>query len=204
MPKMVSMVGWERECPLNGIRLCGRGRRHCRLRTGEPSRPKTPHPRRRWSRRGPGTRHPSFTFPQPWARPLSLPPLNWRFLTTPQQKLRGRAHSDPPHGHVIGGSGSINGMVYFRGHPTDFDDWAAAGNSGWSYREVLPYFLRSENNDAYQGSAYHGQGGPMNVTFIKHPNPMTPAFLEAMHGQGFRRNEDFNGANSEGYGPPPR
>ncbi|HUI60487.1 MAG TPA: GMC family oxidoreductase N-terminal domain-containing protein, partial [Steroidobacteraceae bacterium] len=106
-----------------------------------------------------------------------------------------------PRGHVVGGSGSINGMVYFRGHPTDFDDWAAAGNPGWSYREVLPYFLRSENNDAYPDSAYHGQGGPMNVTFIKRPNPMTPAFLEAMRGLGYRRTSDFNGATTEGYGP---
>jgi choline dehydrogenase len=91
-------------------------------------------------------------------------------------------------------------MVYLRGHPTDFDDWSAAGNPGWSYREVLPYFLRSENNDAYRGSPYHAQGGPMNVTFIKRPNPMTPDFLAAMQGQGFRRNEDFNGASTEGYG----
>jgi choline dehydrogenase len=121
-------------------------------------------------------------------------------MTVPQQNLAGR-RIPIPRGHVIGGSGSVNGMVYFRGHPADFDDWAAAGNPGWSYREVLPYFLRSENNDAYRGSVYHGQGGPMNVTFIKRPNPMTPAFLAAMGAQGFKRNEDFNGATSEGYGP---
>jgi len=92
-------------------------------------------------------------------------------------------------------------MVYFRGHPSDFDDWAAAGNPGWSYREVLPYFLRSENNEDYPDSAYHGQGGPMNVTHIRRPNPMTPAFLEAMRDLGFTRTNDFNGPTSEGYGP---
>jgi choline dehydrogenase-like flavoprotein len=92
-------------------------------------------------------------------------------------------------------------MVYFRGHPTDFDDWAAAGNPGWSYREVMPYFLRSENNDAYKGSPFHGQGGPMNVKFVERPNPMTPAFLAAMEGMGFKRTDDFNGPNSEGFGP---
>jgi choline dehydrogenase-like flavoprotein len=102
---------------------------------------------------------------------------------------------------VVGGSGSINGMVYFRGHPTDFDAWAAAGNPGWSYREVLPYFLRSENNEDYPDSVYHGHGGPINVKHIKRPNPMTPAFLDAMQGLGFKRTDDFNGPSSEGYGP---
>jgi choline dehydrogenase len=149
---------------------------------------------------GPMDWHPFIHIPALVGAAISLRSLNWRFMTAPQQNLAGR-RIPIPRGHVVGGSGSINGMVYFRGHPTDFDDWAAAGNSGWNYREVLPYFLRSENNDAYPGSAYHAQGGPMNVTFIKRPNPMTPAFLEAMRGQGFRRNEDFNGASTEGYGP---
>jgi choline dehydrogenase len=149
---------------------------------------------------GPMDWHPFIHVPALVGAAISLRSLNWRFMTTPQQNLAGR-RIPIPRGHVVGGSGSINGMVYLRGHPMDFDDWAAAGNLGWSYRDVLPYFLRSENNDAYRGSAYHAQGGPMNVTFIKRPNPMTPAFLEAMHGQGFKRNEDFNGASTEGYGP---
>ena len=148
---------------------------------------------------GPRDRHPFIHIPATVGAALSLRRLNWRFMTEPQQELAGR-RIPIPRGHA-GGSGSVNGMVYFRGHPSDFDDWAAAGNSGWSYREVLPYFLRSENNDAYPGSVSHSQGGPMNVTFIKRPNPMTPAFLAAMEAQGFKRNEDFNGANSEGYGP---
>lgn len=145
-------------------------------------------------------RHPFIHIPATVAAAISLRSLNWRFLTEPQTHLAGR-RIPIPRGHVVGGSGSINGMVYFRGHPTDFDDWAAGGNPGWSYREVLPYFLRSENNPAYPGSVYHGQGGPMNVTFIRRPNPMTPAFLSAMQGLGFKRTEDFNGATSEGYGP---
>ncbi len=149
---------------------------------------------------GPMDRHPFIHIPATVGAAIAVPELNWRFMTAPQAHLNGR--SIPiPRGHVVGGSGSINGMVYFRGHPTDFDDWAAAGNPGWSYREVLPYFLRSENNDAYPNSPYHGRGGPMNVVFIKRPNPMTPAFLAAMDSLGFQRNADFNGANSEGYGP---
>jgi choline dehydrogenase len=149
---------------------------------------------------GPLDRHPFIHIPATVGAAIAQPKLNWRFMTAPQAHLNGR--SIPiPRGHVVGGSGSINGMVYFRGHSTDFDDWAAAGNPGWSYREVLPYFLRSENNDAYPSSPYHGQGGPMNVIYIKRPNPMTPAFLAAMDSLGYQRNTDFNGVDSEGYGP---
>jgi choline dehydrogenase-like flavoprotein len=149
---------------------------------------------------GPMDRHPFIHIPATVGAAIATPKLNWRFMTAPQAHLNGR--SIPiPRGHVVGGSGSINGMVYFRGHSTDFDDWAAAGNPGWSYREVLPYFLRSENNGAYPNSPYHGQGGPMNVIYIKRPNPMTPAFLAAMDSLGYQRNADFNGVDSEGYGP---
>ncbi len=148
---------------------------------------------------GPKDSHPFIHIPATVGAAIGTASLNWRFMTVPQQNLSGR--SIPiPRGHVVGGSGSINGMVYFRGHPTDFDDWAAAGNPGWSYREVLPYFLRSENNDAYPDSPYHGHGGPMNVAYVKRPNPMTPAFLDAMQGLGFKRTGDFNGATTEGYG----
>ena len=149
---------------------------------------------------GPMDRHPLIHIPAAVGAAIGRPGLNWRFTTVPQQHLSGRSIAIP-RGHVVGGSGSINGMVYFRGHPTDFDDWAAAGNPGWSYREVLPYFLRSENNESYPHSVYHGRGGPMNVKHIKRPNPMTPAFLAAMQAMGFQRNDDLNGANSEGYGP---
>jgi choline dehydrogenase-like flavoprotein len=149
---------------------------------------------------GPPDRHPLIHIPATVAAAIGRPTLNWRFKTVPQRHLNGR--SIPiPRGRVVGGSGSINGMVYFRGHPSDFDDWAAAGNPGWSYGEVLPYFLRSENNDEYPDSVYHGHGGPMNVTYVKQPNPMTPAFLEAMRALGFKRTDDFNGPTSEGYGP---
>jgi choline dehydrogenase len=149
---------------------------------------------------GPMDRHPLIHIPAAVGAAIGRPGLNWRFTTVPQQHLSGRSIAIP-RGHVVGGSGSINGMVYFRGHPTDFDDWAAAGNPGWSYREVLPYFLRSENNESYPDSVYHGRGGPMNVRHIKRPNPMTPAFLAAMRAMGFQRNDDLNGENSEGYGP---
>ncbi len=92
-------------------------------------------------------------------------------------------------------------MVYFRGQPRDFDEWAAAGNPGWSYHEVLPYFLRSENNENFPGSPYHAQGGPMNVKFVPKPNPMSSAFLSSMDLLGYKPNSDFNGPDPEGYGP---
>ena len=94
-------------------------------------------------------------------------------MTTPQPQLAGR-RIPIPRGHVVGGSGSLNGMVYHRGHPTDFEDWARAGNTGWSHRDVLPYFLRSEANTAYRGSPWHRADGPVAVTYIKNPNPAEP------------------------------
>jgi choline dehydrogenase-like flavoprotein len=149
---------------------------------------------------GPTDHHPFIHVPALVGAAIGTKAINWRFMTAPQPNLNGR--SIPiPRGRVVGGSGSINGMVYFRGQPRDFDDWAAAGNPGWSYREVLPYFLRSENNERYPGSPYHAQGGPMNVMFVKQPNPMTAAFLAAMDSLGFRRNDDFNAGDPEGYGP---
>jgi choline dehydrogenase-like flavoprotein len=145
-------------------------------------------------------RHLFIHVPALVAAAIGRPHLNWRFLSVPQPKLNNR-QIPVPRGRVLGGSGSINGMVYFRGHPKDFDDWAAMGNPGWSYREVLPYFTRSESNDAFPGSPYHGTDGPIKVAHIPRPNPMIAAFLEAMRSLGFKRNDDFNGADTEGYGP---
>jgi choline dehydrogenase len=149
---------------------------------------------------GPDHTHPFIHIPATVGAAIATPKLNWRFLTTPQPQLNNR-RIPVPRGHVVGGSGSINGMVYFRGQPWDFEDWVAAGNPGWSYREVLPYFLRSERNESYSGSPYHSQSGPMNVKFVPKPNPMCSAFLSAMDSLGYKRNDDFNGPNPEGYGP---
>ena len=145
-------------------------------------------------------RHPFIHVPAAVAAAIARPALNWRFLTAPQPRLNGR-RIPVPRGRVIGGSGSINGMVYFRGHPKDFDDWAAMGNPGWSHREVVPYFIRSENNDSYVDSPYHGHDGPIRVAHIPRPNPMIAAFLEAMRTLGFKHCADFNGPDPEGYGP---
>jgi choline dehydrogenase len=148
---------------------------------------------------GPAT-HPFIHIPACVGAAIATRSLNWRFMTTPQPKLAGR-RIPIPRGRVVGGSGSLNGMVYHRGYPADFDDWARAGNPGWSHREVLPYFLRSENNSSYRGSPWHRADGPVHVTYIKNPNPLNHAFLAAMASLGeFRPCDDFNGPNPEGFG----
>src|SRR5690606_34980718 len=100
--------------------------------------------------------HPFIHIPSSVAAAIGTASLHWRFATVPQPGMAGR-QIPVPRGRVIGGSGAINGMVYFRGHPTDFDAWADMGATGWSYREVLPYFTRSENNEDFEASVYHGR-----------------------------------------------
>lgn len=123
--------------------------------------------------------------------------VNWRFQSVPQHQLNGRRIA-VPRGRGLGGSALINGMVYFRGNPRDYDAWAAAGATGWSYREVLPYFRKSENNENFGTSVYHGRGGPMNVRSVTRPNPLNFAFFDALAGLGYSYREDLNGADSEG------
>jgi choline dehydrogenase-like flavoprotein len=125
--------------------------------------------------------------------------LNRRFQTVPQRGLNGRQIS-VPRGRGLGGSALINGMVYFRGNPRDYDGWSAAGANGWSYAEVLPYFRRSEHNENFGSSVYHGRGGPMNVRTVTRPNPLNFAFFDALAGLGHSYRDDLNGADSEGMG----
>ncbi|MBI2993816.1 MAG: GMC family oxidoreductase N-terminal domain-containing protein [Gammaproteobacteria bacterium] len=131
---------------------------------------------------------------------LRHPVYNWNFTTTPQQHLDGRV-IPLPRGRVLGGTSSINGMVYIRGHRKDFDDWAAMGNPGWSFREVLPYFLRSECNEDYRNSPWHRTDGPLNVMHVKRRNPLIPLFIDTALAMGYPYCEDFSGPNPEGFGP---
>lgn len=122
----------------------------------------------------------------------------WDYSTVPQPGLNGR-RGYQPRGKVLGGSSSINAMVYARGHAHDYDEWAAQGNPGWSYADVLPYFKRAEHNE--RGTdAYHAQGGPLNVMDLRSPNSFMPAFIEAGKQAGHTHNPDFNGAQQEGVG----
>lgn len=123
---------------------------------------------------------------------------NWGFDTVPQPGLDGR-RGYQPRGRGLGGSSAINAMVYIRGHRSDYDGWAAAGATGWSYDEVLPYFRLSESN-ARLTDRYHGQDGPLRVSDLRTDNPFHQRFLSAAREAGFPLNTDFNGAEQEGLG----
>ncbi|WP_394787875.1 GMC family oxidoreductase [Rhodoferax sp.] len=122
----------------------------------------------------------------------------WRFTSVPQPGLNGRCGYQP-RGKVLGGSSSVNAMVYTRGHRSDFDHWAAEGNPGWSYDELLPYFQRAEGNSR-GADAWHGGNGPLAVTDLAQPNRHSAAFVQAAQQAGFAANRDFNGAEQEGVG----
>jgi choline dehydrogenase-like flavoprotein len=123
---------------------------------------------------------------------------NWALETVPQAGLQGRIGYQP-RGKGLGGSSAINAMVYIRGHRADYDHWAALGNSGWSYADVLPYFKRSEDNADFDG-AYHGKGGPLAVNRLCSDNPVQQIFLQAAREAQFRIREDFNAEEQEGLG----
>jgi choline dehydrogenase-like flavoprotein len=123
---------------------------------------------------------------------------NWAFETVPQPGLNGR-RGYQPRGKVLGGSSSINAMIYIRGQRADYDEWAAEGNAGWAYDDVLPYFKRAEHNERGE-DAWHGSGGPLNVMDLRSPNRFGPVFVEAARQAGQTLNVDFNGAHQEGVG----
>jgi choline dehydrogenase-like flavoprotein len=124
--------------------------------------------------------------------------LGWDLNTVPQPGLNGRSGYQP-RGKVLGGSSSLNAMVYIRGQRADYDHWAALGNPGWCYDEVLPYFKRAEHNER-GADAFHGSGGPLNVMDLAQPNRFSALFVQAGAQAGYRVNSDFNGADQEGVG----
>ena len=122
---------------------------------------------------------------------------NWFYYTEPEPHLNGRKLFWP-RGKVMGGSSSINAMIYIRGHARDYDQWRQMGNAGWAFNDVLPYFRRAENAERGK-SKYRGVGGPVNVTQRHHEDPLTEAFLTAGEQAGYHRTDDFNGENQEGF-----
>lgn len=124
---------------------------------------------------------------------------NWAFESVPQAGLNGR-RSYQPRGRGLGGSSAINAMIYLRGQPQDYDSWAAGGATGWGWNDVLPWFIRGENNER-GASELHGSGGPLNVMDLRSPNPFGPVFVEAAQQAGLPFNPDFNGPSQEGIGP---
>jgi choline dehydrogenase-like flavoprotein len=124
---------------------------------------------------------------------------NWYFQTVPQAGLNGR-RGYQPRGKVLGGSSSINAMIYIRGQREDYEHWAAQGNSGWGWSDVLPYFRKAENNER-GADDFHATGGPLNVMDLRSPNRSGRLFVQAAQQAGHALNPDFNGARQEGVGP---
>ena len=123
---------------------------------------------------------------------------NYGYETEPQPGLAGRCGYQP-RGRGFGGSSAINAMIYTRGHPLDYDEWAQLGCTGWAWRDVLPYFLRAEDNTR-GANAWHGAGGPLGVADLRARNPVAQRFVRAALEAGFRANDDFNGPDQEGVG----
>lgn len=156
---------------------------------------------------GPRDWHPFIHMPAGLAKLVGQKGVNWDYDTAPEPQLDNRVLWWP-RGKVLGGSSSINAMCYVRGVPADYDEWAALGAHGWSWRDVLPYFRRSEGNtrapalatDARSFEALHGEIGPLPVADLRHVNPLSRVFIDAAREAGVPTNDDFNGARQLGAG----
>jgi len=146
---------------------------------------------------------PFIRMPGALSYPMNMPLYDWGFRSEPEPHLAGRRLATP-RGKVIGGSSSINGMVYVRGHACDYETWADMGADGWSYADVLPYFRRMETwHDGGHGGDpdWRGSDGPLHISRGKRDNPLTRAFVEAGHQAGYQLTDDYNGEKQEGFGP---
>lgn len=146
---------------------------------------------------------PFIQMPAALSYPMNMKRYDWGFTSEPEPHLNNRRLACP-RGKVIGGSSSINGMVYVRGHAMDFDHWAEQGADGWSYADVLPYFKRMENwHDGGHGGdpTWRGADGPLHVSRGPRQNPLYHAFVEAGRQAGYHTTEDYNGQKQEGFGP---
>ncbi|MDZ4137185.1 MAG: choline dehydrogenase, partial [Paracoccaceae bacterium] len=142
---------------------------------------------------------PFIQMPAALSYPMNMGIYDWGLKSEPEPHLGGRVLATP-RGKVLGGSSSINGMVYVRGHARDFDHWAEAGADGWSYADVLPYFKRMEHWHGGQ-SDYRGNDGPLHITRGPRDNPLFDAFIQAGAQAGYPVTTDYNGAAQEGFGP---
>ena len=148
---------------------------------------------------GPEDRDPWIHIPAGYARLFASGRYDWRFATDPEPELGGRS-INWPRGRVLGGSGSINGLVYLRGSPHDYDRWAQAGARGWSHDDVLPAFRRIENWEGDPG-ATRASGGPITISEPRGLSPGAAAFIEACAALGYPRHRDINDGAIEGVAP---
>ena len=147
---------------------------------------------------GPVDSHPLIHMPVGFSFMSEHKKINWCFETVPQPQLNGR-RGYQPRGRVLGGSSSVNAMVYIRGVPADYDRWAEAGATGWSFQDVLPYFKRSQDQ-ARGEDEFHGTGGPLGVTDLRYKNPLSHMFVDAARQIDLPANDDFNADSQEGVG----
>jgi choline dehydrogenase len=143
-------------------------------------------------------RNPWIHIPLGYGKLFTNPKVNWLYESEPEPELNNRRIMQP-RGKVLGGSSSINGLLYVRGQPEDFDHWRQLGNTGWSFEDVLPYFRRAEHQER-GADDLHGSGGPLAVSDVSEPHPLCEAFIRAAEQAGFPRNDDFNGPTQEGVG----
>jgi len=143
-------------------------------------------------------KNPWIHIPIGYGKHFDNPKINWMYWSKPGEE-RIKREVRQPRGKVIGGTSSINGLVYMRGQKEDYDHWRQLGNTGWGYDDVLPYFKKSQDQGR-GGDEYHGTGGPLAVQDPKDPHPLADAYIEAAQEAGYQRNDDFNGAEQEGFG----
>ena len=147
---------------------------------------------------GPPDRSPWIHLPIGYGKTMWSPVYNWKFETDPDPNMNGR-RIYWPRGKTLGGSSSINGLIYIRGQAEDYDHWAELGNEGWSFEDVLPYFIKSEGNERGD-SQFHGGKGPLQVSDIGAKHELIEAFIAGAQERGVPRTDDFNGASQEGAG----
>ncbi len=142
--------------------------------------------------------NPWIHIPVGYFKTMHNPGTDWCFVTEPDPGLNGRV-LQWPRGKVLGGSSSINGLLYIRGQAEDYDHWRQLGNVGWSHSDILPYFKRAENQER-GANEHHGKGGPLSVSNMRIHREICDAFIDAAANAGIPRNDDFNGPNQEGVG----
>ncbi len=141
--------------------------------------------------------HPFIHMPAGLAKLIDIERINWSYETEPEPEMNGR-RMYWPRGKVLGGSSSINAMCYCRGHRKDYDSWEQEGAAGWAFDKVLPYFIKSENQQN-GASEFHGTGGPLSVQNLRHTNPLSQVFIDAACQAGHARTDDFNGDRQRGF-----
>jgi choline dehydrogenase len=142
--------------------------------------------------------NPWLHIPAGFYRTAFNPAFSWDYRTEPIPEMNG-IRMPWPRGKVVGGSSAINGLIYTRGHPQDYDDWAKQGNDGWAFNDLLPHFLKSERQER-GANAFHGTNGPIGISDLKYDNPLQDAFIRAAEEAGISRLDDFNAGALEGVG----